>query len=261
VGSALAATFVSASKPIASHEWTLSQINALALIARDSRRMSLPFTTDQFLAVFAAYNAAIWPLQIVANALGVLALAALWWRNRFAQRLVLLILALMWALNGVGYHFIFFAPVNPAAKLFAVLFVVQALLFGASALAQDSLGFQIGGDIRSAFGLLVILYSMVIYEALGYAAGHGLMAGPMFGVAPCPTTLFTIGLLMLMRGRLVKWLAVIPLVWAVIGTSAAILLGIREDLGLAAAGMALLIVLVMDFRTGRANLTRPSPMT
>lgn len=221
--------------------------------------MSLPFTTAQFLAVFAAYNAAIWPLQMVAYALGLLVLAALFWRNVFAMRLILFILALMWAVNGIAYHFTFFAPVNPAAKLFAVLFVVQALLFGASALAQDGLKFQIGGDIRSAIGLLVIFYSMVIYEALGYAASHGLMAGPMFGVAPCPTTLFTIGLLILMQGRLVKWLSVIPLIWAVIGTSAAVLVGIREDLGLAVAALALMIFLVADNHRSHFTPTSQSP--
>lgn len=218
--------------------------------------MNPPFTVDQFLAVFATYNAAIWPAQLLAYLLGVVALAALWWPGRSAQRLVLIILALMWALSGIGYHLVFFASVNPGAKGFAALFVVQALLFAASAFAGNGLRFRIGPNVRSAIALLFVLYSMVIYEMLGYAAGHGLMAGPMFGVAPCPTTIFTIGLLILMRGRLVKWLAIVPLVWAMIGTSAAVFLGIREDLGLAVAAAALLIVLVMDFRAGRANMVR-----
>ena len=37
----------------------------------------LPFTRQQFLAVFADYNDAIWPVQIVAFVLGLLAVAGM----------------------------------------------------------------------------------------------------------------------------------------------------------------------------------------
>ena len=40
--------------------------------------MSLPFTIEQFLGVFAAYNAAIWPAPIFAYVLGLVAGVALW---------------------------------------------------------------------------------------------------------------------------------------------------------------------------------------
>lgn len=36
--------------------------------------MELPFTVDQFMAVFAAYNTAVWPAQILLYALAVVAL-------------------------------------------------------------------------------------------------------------------------------------------------------------------------------------------
>jgi Family of unknown function (DUF6064) len=220
--------------------------------------VSLPFSTQQFLAVFAAYNAAIWPLQIVAYLLGVLVLAALFWRNAHAARLILFVLALMWAVNGALYHYLFFAPINPAAKIFAGLFLLQAALSVAAALMVSSVRIQAGLNLRTAVACAVLAYSMIIYAALGHAAGHGLMAGPMFGVAPCPTAIFTIGVLLLLRGRLVKWLAIIPLVWAMIGTSAAVLLGIREDLGLAASAVALLIFLALDYRRGPSALSSDS---
>lgn len=51
----------------------------------------------------------------------------------------------------------------------------------------------------------------------------------MFGVTPCPTVIFTFGVLLLAKPRLPFWLFVIPAVWAVIGGSAAILLDVRED--------------------------------
>ena len=54
----------------------------------------------------------------------------------------------------------------------------------------------------------------------------------MFGVAPCPTTICTFGLLLLAAGPVPLWLIAIPVIWAGIGSTAAILLAVREDLGL-----------------------------
>ena len=62
----------------------------------------------------------------------------------------------------------------------------------------------------------------------------------MFGVAPCPTTIFTLGILLLLRGGWVIALSVVPLLWSFIGMAAAVQLGILEDLGMPVAGLALL---------------------
>jgi hypothetical protein len=55
--------------------------------------MDLPFSRIEFLQNFAAYNIAIWPTQVVAAALGVIAILLLFWRPstirgrmRFARR-------------------------------------------------------------------------------------------------------------------------------------------------------------------------------
>lgn len=41
--------------------------------------------------------------------------------------------------------------------------------------------------------MLLILYALIGYPAFGYFAGHHYPSVPVFGVAPCPTTIFTIG--------------------------------------------------------------------
>lgn len=212
--------------------------------------MNPPFTIEQFLGVFVAYNAAIWPTQIGAYVLGLVAVAAVWSKRPFSSRLVPAILALMWAVNGIGYHFLYFTTINPAAQLFAGFFVLQAILFAASAVAAKDLRFEIGRDLRSLAGFAVIVYAMLLYPILGHWAGHGLMAGPMFGVAPCPTTIFTIGMLVLARGKWIVWLSIIPLLWSLVGLAAAVQLGIPEDFGLPVAGAALLIVRAVDALRG-----------
>ncbi len=223
--------------------------------------MSPPFTQDQFLAVFAAYNSAIWPAQIVAFGLGAVAVAALGLRRPHGSRLILSILALMWAWNGIAYHFLFFSTINPAARLFGSLFVLQALLLAAAAFAPPDISIRGRRDIRSGLGLLVIFYAVLIYPLLGLRAGHGLMAGPMFGVSPCPATLFTLGLLLMFRGHWVAWLSVIPLLWAFIGFAAAFQLGMPEDFALPGAGLVFLSALVVDAIQARfaAGPARPAP--
>ena len=212
--------------------------------------MTAPFTIEQFLGVFAAYNYAIWPIQILACGLGLIAVSALWFRTTLAAQLILSILALMWAVNGVGYHFLFFAEINPLAKGFAAFFVLQSILFAVCVLVPSDLRFEMRRNFRSAAALSFIVYALLIYELLGCWAGHGLMAGPLFGVAPCPTTIFTIGMLLLARGGWVVWLSIIPLLWSLVGLAAALQLGIPEDFGLPVAGFGLVSALIIEkYRT------------
>lgn len=215
--------------------------------------MTAPFTTVQFLGVFLAYNAAIWPIQILTLGLGLSVVFALLARHQRAALLIPSVLALMWALNGIGYHFLFFSRINPIAKVFAAAFVLQAMLFAAAAHAPGDLTFRVRCDLGSAAGLSLVAYALMIYPLLGYLAGHGLMAGPMFGVAPCPTTIFTLGLLLSARGKWVVWLSVIPVLWSIVGLTAALQLGIPEDFGLPVAGAGLVIALaIAKIATGRA---------
>jgi hypothetical protein len=107
---------------------------------------------------------------------------------------------------------------------------------------RNSLQFEWVGGLRGLAAWALITYAAVIYELLGYVAGHGLMNGPLFGIAPCPTTIFTVGVLLVTRGRLALLLSIIPVLWALIGTSAALFLGVPEDLGLAVSVIVLLAV-------------------
>lgn len=203
----------------------------------------MPFTVDQFLEMFTIYNAAIWPAQLVSYVLGLLAVGALWWDRQRGTRVILIVLAVFWAFNGMAYHLSFFSRINPPAIVFGLLFLLQAALFAVVALTSGHIQFRLRADGTSTVGLALIAYALLVYEALGYFAGHGLMNGPLFGVAPCPTTIFTIGMLMLAEGKMVPWLSIIPIAWSIIGASAAVLLGVPEDLGLVVAGLVLALQL------------------
>jgi hypothetical protein len=205
--------------------------------------MRIPFTVEQFLDVFAQFNAAIWPAQVGAYVLG-LAVVVLAVRGaRLATVIVPALLAGMWLFVGAVYHIAFFAKVNPVAPWFGALFILQALLF-AEATFRRRIAFCFSPSPRAVVGLGLVSYAAIVYPILGAVLGHEYPRSPTLGVTPCPTTIFTFGVLLLSSGAVPRWLLIIPLAWSLVGASAAVQLGIREDLGLVAAGALGAVLLI-----------------
>jgi hypothetical protein len=221
--------------------------------------MDLPFTAAQFFEVFERYNQVIWPAQIVAYLAGLGSLALVAARNGYAGRVGAATLAAMWLANGVGYHLGYFSEINRAALAFGGLFILQAVLIAWLGIVERRLEFALHADATSWVAGALIAYASVVYPLLGYALGHAYPAAPVFGVAPCPTTIFTLGMLLLARPSAPGWLFTIPVAWSAVGGSAAFLLGVKEDLGLIVAGVAAIALLSLgrDPKQGRLGATAP----
>lgn len=208
--------------------------------------MTLPFTHAQFLDVFGAYNTALWP---VAAALWLATLGVLlWWARSGAQadRAVAWLLAAHWIWSGVAYHWLFFRAINPAAAVFAGLFVLQGLLFAWMAIAPNGLRLQRPRGAWSALAVLLIVAAL-LYPLAGLAFGLEYPRMPIFAV-PCPTAILTCGVLLL-ASPFRRLPASVPILWSAIGGSAAFLLGITADLVLVAAGTLLLVRMMMPQRS------------
>ena len=211
--------------------------------------MALPFTTDQFLHALARYNTVIWPLQLVAYGLGGGAVALSLFRSRYTDMLIGAILAGMWLWVGIVYHMMYLAPLTPAARVFALMFIVQGALLQWEGVLRRRLSFLVRPDAAGALGALLVAYAMVPYPLIYHLAGLGYPRTPSFGVTPCPATIFTLGLLLWTRQRVPKYLLVIPTLWAVVSTYAALSLGLHADLGLtAAAAVAVPVIILKDRR-------------
>lgn len=208
--------------------------------------MNLPFTTDQFLNVFRLYNQSVWPTQIVLLLLALTAIGLLDVRHRMADRVISAILAFLWAWMALAYHISFFTVINPAAWLFAALFLTEAVLLTVSGIVRPGLEFHNPGKLRVLLGAIFLIYALALYPALNYSFGHSYPEMPTFGL-PCPTTIFTLGMLMFAK-RIPGILLPIPLIWALIGTSAAIVLGIYEDFGLFISGLIIVSVLIYTYK-------------
>jgi hypothetical protein len=212
----------------------------------------LPFSRDDFFAVFASYNAAVWPSQLVLYGLaGVLVALAI--RGR-AHRAISLGMGFLWVWTGVLYHWWHFTAINRAAWVFGALFVIQGALFVGHGIGGRPLRI---GRPRGWYGWIggpLLAYSLVVYPLWGLAAGHPVREVPVLGV-PCPTTIFTFGLLFWAARPIPRHLLVIPLVWAFLGSTAVVFLGVLQDVGLMVAGLLGLMLL------RRADSTVPTEST
>jgi hypothetical protein len=198
--------------------------------------MQLPFTTEQFFDLFAGYNEALWPALVVLWIASAVFSALLLSSRRPPDRWIGALLTAHWAWSALAYHAAFFTRINPAAWLFAALFLLQAALFFWWGVVHRRLSFAPRRTAWAPVAWVLIVYSLV-YPAIN-AVQHLSVSGiPTFGV-PCPTTIFTVGLLMLATPRLWR-LSIIPVIWSVIGGSAAFLLGVSADYALPVAGIAL----------------------
>jgi hypothetical protein len=198
--------------------------------------MNIPFSIEQFLQVFQQYNQSVWPMQPVLVTLALLLLYATLRPRPVMNRLIAAVLALFWLWMGIVYHLVFFARINPAANYFGALFIVQALLFLYAGVVRQDLTFRFRADGFSLTGGLFILYALILYPLIGHLLGRDYPQSPTFG-APCPTTIFTFGILLWSEKKVPQYLVYIPILWGGIGFIAAATLGIREDFGLLVAAV------------------------
>lgn len=210
--------------------------------------MKIPFTVEQFFEVFKAYNTAIWPVQILAYVIGIVALVLACRESKLSARIISGILALFWIWMGIFYHIVHFSVINSAAWIFGVFYIGQGLLFLFIGTLHDKLSFRFSLNPLPIIGGCFILYAMVVYPLLGIGFGHSYPNAPIFGVAPCPTTIFTFGILLWTTKSVPAYLLIIPLLWSLVGMSAALNLRVPQDYGLVIAGVIGTILILMQNR-------------
>jgi len=216
--------------------------------------MGIPFTVEQFFGVFGTYNAAIWPIQILAYVLGIGAVALAIREGKLSARIVSAILAFFWIWMGIFYHILYFRVINPTAWILGIFYILQGLLFLLVGTIFGRLAFRFILKPLPIIGGCFILYAMVVYLLLGFSFGHSYPKVPIFGVAPCPTTIFTFGILLWAKRSVPTYLLVIPLLWSFLGISAAVNLRVPQDYGLVAAGIiGTALILIQNRKTKKTT--------
>ncbi len=199
----------------------------------------MPFTHEQFLDVFARYNSALWPAVVAIWLASAALVVRLLRTGRATSRSISTLLAIHWAWSGAVYHAAFFTSVNPAAWLFAAFFLLEAALLAWWGVLRQRLRFSLTRGLRGIAASAFLVYSLG-YPILSFAGGLVFPRAPTFGV-PCPTTLLTAGFLLAAEAPFPRPILVIPILWALVGGSAASLLHVPPDWALFAAALALAV--------------------
>jgi Family of unknown function (DUF6064) len=195
---------------------------------------SIPFTIEQFFQVFEKYNQAIYPIQCALILVAIIAIFLAASRQPSRNKIISGLFGLLWLWTGIVYHLTFFTTISSPAYLFGTLFIIQGLLFLYEGIARNRLSFRASRRFDGILGAVFIAYALVIYPLIGYALGRIFPSTPTFGT-PCPTTIFTFGLLLWADRKISLSLLIIPVLWSIVGTSAALNFGVKEDFGLLVA--------------------------
>lgn len=218
--------------------------------------MQLPFTVEQFYEVFRAYNETLWPTQVFLFVLALAAVGLAAFPRRGTDIAVSAILAFFWAWLGLAYHLAFFASINPLAYVFSAVSVAGAAVFLWHGVVRRRLKFRLARCARTAVGLSLVIFALGIYPAWTWYAGHHYPASPTFGL-PCPTTIFTVGMLAFLVAPYPRSLFAAPFLWCLVGSQAAFLLGATQDLGLLVAAIVAAVLIVRS-RLPDSQVAAPS---
>jgi len=173
----------------------------------------LMFSPRVYWRLFEALNLSLWPAPLLGVAV---ALAWLLWFTRrglgAVPRASSAVLGLCWLLVAWAFLWQRYAPIKWAAEAFAAAFALQGLgLLAWAGVGRPRLGISL---LRRRAGLGLLLWALL---------GHALLAGfserpwwqaEVFGLAPDPTAIGTLGWLLLLGASPVLW--AVPLLWCAI---------------------------------------------
>lgn len=208
----------------------------------------LPYTAEVYASVLAQYNAATQPAVWLALALHAAALALCLWRPERAGRAVALILAAGWLWTGIVFFVLRFATIHFAAPLYGAGFVLAGLLVLWRLVLRDRPVFRVRPGLVGSTGFGLALLALAGYPLLALAGSFGLAGAQAVGVAPGPTALFTLGLLLMREGRAPVLPAILPLVWCLVGGLSAWAIAYPDDAALPVLGLLVAGLIVVKNR-------------
>jgi hypothetical protein len=212
----------------------------------------LMFAPRTYWRLFELHNAQWWPLQwlLLVAACVVVARAA---RGGTAVlRVGAAGLAATWVFVSASFLLQRYAPINWAAGAFAAAFVLQAAVLVLLATRTDLHATRRGS--RRAVGALLVGWALVGHPLLAAAAGRPWKQAEVFGIAPDPTAIATLGALLWAdhrtraTGVLLRAARVVPIGWCAISAATLLTMGSAQAWVTAAAAAGAAAALAVDAR-------------
>jgi len=174
----------------------------------------LLFSPRVYWRMFELHNAALWPLHLLTLAAGLIIILLIARQPETYARRLALILAMLWSFVGWSFLWQRYATINWAAAYVAPAFFVEGALLIVASL-RNGLAFDRRGPAGWT-GYLILAFALAGQPLLAPLQGRGWASSEVFGIAPDPTAMATLGVLLLARGRLVPVLLPIPVLWCLL---------------------------------------------
>jgi hypothetical protein len=124
-------------------------------------------------------------------------------------------LAILWTFVGWSFLWNRYATINGAAAYVAPAFAVEGVLLLVIGSLRDGLAFDRRGPAGWT-GYLILGFALAGQPLLAPLQGRGWASSEVFGIAPDPTAMATLGVLLLARGGLLPLLLPIPILWCLL---------------------------------------------
>ena len=160
-----------------------------------------------------AYNNAIFPMQIIIMAVAVALTYFLYAKpDPKTNKMMKAYLAFTFAWNGVIF-FLIFGKELPGTFLGAPLCILVAILFAWDIFANKT-QFTFPNIKWQKYLMMFWILLAFLYPLIGLAFGHYYPKTCIFGVMPCPTTVFALALLAAAIPKVDKKVYILLLLWA-----------------------------------------------
>lgn len=229
----------------------------------------LLFSEEVYWRLFALNNEALWPLQAAAVAAGLMLMALIARPAEWAGRAVPLVLGAAWAVAGGSFLWRYYVPVNPAAETASWLFIAESIVFLMMGLARGPTVLEQVVEAQAAraapaepepatasqrgiTGLALMGGAVLLYPLLAPLSGRSYMQAEVFALAPDPTAIATLGLLLAWRrGWSGLVLMAVPWLWCLASAAVLATLGSWQAALPLAAAIAVPAALIADRRPER----------
>ena len=209
----------------------------------------LMFSPETYYRQFELLNETYWPLQVLALAAGTAILALMRRGPRWRGRAVAAVLAASFAFVAWAYFYDRYAAINLAAPIYAWGFAAQAFLLLTSGVMLGRLTFDALKGAVQMTGLALFAFALLLQPLVGPLLGRPWTGVELFGLAPDPTVLATLGALI--AADRMRWeLLPLPLLWCAVTGATLWTMGAPEAPLMPAAGLlALALALWRNLRS------------
>jgi hypothetical protein len=197
----------------------------------------LLFSPRTYYRLFELHNRAWWPAHLAFLGAGVSILVLLRRGTQWSATAVMVLLSACWLFVAWAFHLERYATINWAARYFAAAFALQAVLMLRYGIGRRRplLAWPNTVAGRVAVGLTAI--ALFVEPLIGLLVGREWTQLEVFGVAPDPTVIATLGVVAMAAPRGPRYLLIIPVAWCAISGATLWAMGQPDALVVPALGL------------------------